>query len=94
MLDEDAASAAAISKGDLLSASQSTLATDAPLKSAQNESRRSPGDPNSDEDSKGPLNEDSSQNVLFHPPAAHEEHSEGSECEEDSAMAVGTSSLN
>lgn len=94
MLDEDAASATAISNGDLLSASQSTLATEAPLKSAQKKVRRSPGYQNNVEDSKGPLNEDSSSNVLFHPPAAHEEHSEGSDCDGDSAIAVGKSSLN
>ena len=28
-----------------------------------------------DADSKGPLNDESSSNVLFHPPAAHEEYS-------------------
>ena len=31
-----------------------------------------------DEDSKGPINDESSSNVLFHPPAAHEEHSDDS----------------
>ena len=31
-----------------------------------------------EEDSKGPVNEESSSNVLFHPPAAHEEHSDDS----------------
>lgn len=45
-------------------------------------------------EAKGPLNEDSSSKVLFHPPAAHEEHSEGSDYDGDSAIAVGKSSLN
>lgn len=31
-----------------------------------------------DEDSKGPVNDESSSNLLFHPPAAHEERSDGS----------------
>jgi len=35
-----------------------------------------------DADSKGPLNDESSSNVLFHPPAAHEEHSEDSDIED------------
>lgn len=31
--------------------------------------------------------------MLFHPPAAHEEHSEGSDDEDDSAIAVASSTL-
>lgn len=70
--DDAAIPAATSSNSDLISASQSTLATEAPRESAEKNERTSPQNPLNDEDSKGPLNEESSSNVLFHPPAAHE----------------------
>lgn len=90
--DDSAIPVASSSSNDLISASQSTLATEAPLESAQKNERTPPEKQENDEDSKGPLNEESSSNVLFHPPAAHEELSADS-CNENEDVTVGTSSL-
>ena len=81
--DDDLMIAASLSNGDPMGASLTTLATDAPFPSTKN-LKRDAGD--------GLLNEDSASNVLFHPPAAHEEHSADS-ANEDSALALGQSPL-
>jgi len=82
-------SASAAGKGDQLSASQSTLATQNPKKTD-----RSFGSRDDDADEGPPVRGDRSSNVLFHPPAAHEEHSADSSAEEeDIAVAVAASPL-
>lgn len=73
--DLDAA-AASISAGDLMQASQSTMATVAGARGDQQAASSQKQDDASVGKDDIPLNEDSSSNVLFHPPAAHEEHSE------------------
>ena len=71
--------AASLTNGDSMGASLATLATDAHYTSTKNLNRDA---------GEGILNEDSASNVLFPPPAAHEEHSADS-ANEDSALAFG-----
>mmetsp|Transcript_4416 Transcript_4416/g.5433 ORF Transcript_4416/g.5433 Transcript_4416/m.5433 type:complete len:175 (-) Transcript_4416:2224-2748(-) len=89
MKDDEASAATLLRAQDPLSASLTTLATEAHSASTKN---LMSGGATNEEDAKGPLNEESSSNVLFHPPAAHEEHSADSE-NEDSAAGFGQSLL-
>ena len=93
---DDEEIAAVLREADSLADSQVTLATidthaaDELRESASNLGKKADAEHEaaaSAEDSKGPDNNgasaSSAANVLFHPPAAHEEHSEGSENDQD-----------
>lgn len=74
-----------------LAASQTTMATQRQEMERDSQRKEMIGgaDYRDNEDSKGPpLNDDSSSNVLFHPPAAHEEHSANSADEGSDAISL------
>ena len=81
--DDDMLAAASLTTGEPMGASLATINADEPFTSTKNLKR---------DDGGSLLNDDSASNVLFHPPAAHEEHSADS-ANEDSAMVFGQSPM-